>query len=389
MATMIHSTKKHLRLAATMMAAISFLKVLFTGTLLPLPTTRALMRTTNDTVAPADLKFVYLIQGPAYIATPTEDWCTSSKSCDVIWLTFELPSPRAGDVFFPESTWTTGRNKLLDAAVGTGKDYDYYIFQDDDAQLHLDPEWLPNGRKPPPICGKNGSPYACFQWWLIQHKPMIGYVRLWETRDRTVVASINHNFDAIVNAFHRNALGFVLPYDSTFDEESLFFSQVIVATYASIFYNTRRLLFPGVKVGNPLHRPYKKGSLWRTPIQSIAESFRLPWLKEFCKSIPNPEDFTEVVPTGLPEVSTPSNGIIQEPCVLGEELIWTVFNPNNAHVKRSLNFRRNPLVQQYLNTSIICDMHQGELQSANFAEKSACPDLATYSSLPYPVSEQG
>ena len=47
---------------------------------------------------------------------------------DIILLTWKKPSYRNGAIYYPQSTWNEGRNRLLKEAVSRSEAYLYYIF---------------------------------------------------------------------------------------------------------------------------------------------------------------------------------------------------------------------------------------------------------------------
>ena len=74
---------------------------------------------------------VYLIQGQAGLVT-NFDYLTSQEHSDVIFLTYDSKIDQA--IFYPDSTWAEGRNRLLQKALEKGE-YLYYIFLDDDLKF--------------------------------------------------------------------------------------------------------------------------------------------------------------------------------------------------------------------------------------------------------------
>jgi len=72
--------------------------------------------------------FIYLVQGKSELIRNYFHLLGNPNS-EVIFLTYDRPIEEA--IFFPNSTWAQGRNKLLETALSKG-DYLYYIFCDDD-----------------------------------------------------------------------------------------------------------------------------------------------------------------------------------------------------------------------------------------------------------------
>ncbi|NBP57557.1 hypothetical protein EBU71_13675 [bacterium] len=74
-----------------------------------------------------DVSFVYLIQAKGSLPSIYE--CLRSR--DFILLSYKEQT-QDSHIYFPNSTWTTGRNKLREYALNLKKKYDYYIFLDED-----------------------------------------------------------------------------------------------------------------------------------------------------------------------------------------------------------------------------------------------------------------
>ncbi len=96
--------------------------------------------------------FIYLVQGESNLISNYLD-LKKREDADVIYLTYDKKVENA--IYFPNSTWSEGRNKLLKAARLKGE-YLYYIFCDDDIEF------------------RKGS-WDEFERLLILHKPAIGF----------------------------------------------------------------------------------------------------------------------------------------------------------------------------------------------------------------------
>lgn len=72
------------------------------------------------------IRFIYLVQGRA---AEMASFNLLLKDRDFVFLTWDAPLD--GAIFFPKSTWSEGRRKLLSEALSGS--YDYYIFIDGDA----------------------------------------------------------------------------------------------------------------------------------------------------------------------------------------------------------------------------------------------------------------
>ena len=72
---------------------------------------------------------LYLIQGEAS-RVKKYFHLNNRKQADCIFLTYD--EPLEGAIYFPNSTFATGRNRLIEEAKNIDKKYNYYIFLDDD-----------------------------------------------------------------------------------------------------------------------------------------------------------------------------------------------------------------------------------------------------------------
>ena len=186
-------------------------------------------------------------------------------NCDVLVLTYKekcLEPPPAAHIeyiFRTNTTWNTGRNLMLEIGRNRMEKYLYYIFIDDDIKLKTE------------LKGIN-------PWWkvlefLIRIEPAVGVVDYTWNIKKTILAmkklgcEVNKaaieylnapNFDSAFNAFHYQAVDYILPYPTTFDNISWLWS----GSYAKIMCD---LVFPGhtvalskINIVNPQHRPYPR-----------------------------------------------------------------------------------------------------------------------------------
>lgn len=187
-------------------------------------------------------KFLYLVQTDGEL--PSHYSNINHENADVLYLSWKRPRP--GDIYFPNSTWTQGRNKLLEAAKQLQGDYLYYIFLDDDIEF---------------IAGD----WRIFEALLLEYQPCIATPKItfYPTKsDDSVEVQIVYAFDAVFNAFHRDVVAdnVLLPYLEKFDEESWLLSQLVLIHMAGVCYHEKVWQFNHVKVTQIKHRPYPKGS---------------------------------------------------------------------------------------------------------------------------------
>jgi hypothetical protein len=187
-----------------------------------------------------DVRFCYLIQGEA---ESVASLCGSLQtSHEIFALTYDQvlpqePTPRFHHLYFPRSTWAEGRNYLLTIACAT-RDFDYFIFLDDDALLpaHFAEQ---------------------FETLLGEHRPAVAVPLTDE-----VAASGRFNprqavqlpvgFDQVVQAYSRDAVaeGIVVPFVTAFDALSWWYACEINQYLALRFYSKSCLQFNLLRVGN-------------------------------------------------------------------------------------------------------------------------------------------
>ena len=186
--------------------------------------------------ATATKHFVYLIQSakphkdPSNRLVPTGDrdilYLCFMKGCD----TSAVPS---ADVMVKEGTWTDGRNILLEMALARaemqGSGYTYFIFLDEDQVAAI----------------IGSDPWSRFEKWLIQTSPSVGYFSQAFPKS-SGYSTKRFNIDAACNAFHRDTLGTLLPYDTSLDTQGIFFSQYIMNVATAAMFAGRRLGFEPV-----------------------------------------------------------------------------------------------------------------------------------------------
>jgi len=157
----------------------------------------------------------------------------------LLLLTYKQPHDNA--IFLPGSTWTTGRNALLQAVYDKaiqGEVYDYYIFTDDD------------------LIWTRGS-FQEFEDRLEANKPLIAFPHM----GGYAYTSTTFMYDACFNAFHKDVIfkTDLLPYIADFDHMSWWYSQFIVI-YKTLymFSNTEIGSYGDMVVENRDHNPYPR-----------------------------------------------------------------------------------------------------------------------------------
>jgi hypothetical protein len=181
------------------------------------------------------MKFLYLTQ--------TADTIPYQGQLEnLVCLTYKKEVP--GAVYFPNSTWTTGRNKLLEIIkqkAAKGEIYDYYIFVDDDTY------WV------------QGS-WKAFEDRLAKEEPQIGMPYL---QHYTVNYSGKTVFmyDACINAFSKHVIfdTDLLPYDGHLDALSWWYSQYVVIYRTIYMFHPKDVhLYEDLIYDDVAHTPYPR-----------------------------------------------------------------------------------------------------------------------------------
>ncbi|XP_013397894.1 uncharacterized protein LOC106164501 [Lingula anatina] len=214
-------------------------------------------------------RFVYMVQGPSRIGIKGLEETTER---DVFWLTF---GNKSGDIFSASSTAVSGRNALLHYAVSLASQtlnggYLYYIFIDDDIVLSLrndgNVSWKPWDQM------KNNT-FERFEDFLLDLRPAVGYVRFQDNwRQPTNLSrstDLHHDFDECFNAFHKDTLSFLLPYDTHFDYDSWYTGGWIARHHMGMLYHSYRMQCNSLYIDNTKHggrnNRYKAGYDYAKP----------------------------------------------------------------------------------------------------------------------------
>ena len=188
---------------------------------------------------------------------------TTFCQCDVLVLAFKTVCNEASPahvkyVFKPDITWNEGRNVLLEVGRSRSEKYLYYIFIDDDIELTT-------------VLSIN--PWRTFLDFLIDIEPAVGVIDFPENVLRGLYArarlgcgiNINStdyinapNFDSAFNAFHYQAIDYILPYPTEFDKISWWYSGFHSKIRSDIMFPGQTLVHTKINIINPQHRPYPR-----------------------------------------------------------------------------------------------------------------------------------
>ena len=183
--------------------------------------------------------------------------------CDVLVLTFkkecnETSPAHIKYVFKPGTSWNEGRNFLYEVGKNRSEMYLYYIFTDDDIQLTTE---------------LSINPWRTFLDFLLEIEPAVGVVdfpqflklilrgkkRLGCGAD---INSTNYisapNFDSAFNAFHYQAIDYILPYPTQFDKLSWWYSGYYSKVKCDIMFPGQVLVLTKIIAINFQHRSYPR-----------------------------------------------------------------------------------------------------------------------------------
>lgn len=216
-------------------------------------------------------RFVYLIQARAHM--PYD--CLPDPGNDIILLTWGTPSDFPGAIHFPRSSWNEGRNRLLAEALRRGRErgenYLYFIFLDEDVELKEDTELAESLG-----ISLTGNPFRTFESLLLEWEPAVGYARYsWQFTEPDRPVNPGHNFDALFNAFHREAVEILLPYYTGFDAESWLYSQLLISHLCSLIYPFHRMQLNVILARNNSRKGYaQRKRYWGIPSTFLRNSIR-------------------------------------------------------------------------------------------------------------------
>jgi len=182
--------------------------------------------------------FIYLVQGKSELIRNYFHLLDNPNS-EAIFLTYDRPIEEA--IFFPNSTWAQGRNKLLEAALSKG-DYLYYIFCDDDINFI------------------RGS-WDTFEKQLLKYKPAIA-VPINPKTVRTPFKGLQYQSfltnDEQLMAFHKDVVRdfILLPYQEKFDSIYWWAACQIQETLIQNFYYSGAIQFNNICISNDAGENY-------------------------------------------------------------------------------------------------------------------------------------
>ncbi|XP_032224162.1 uncharacterized protein LOC116605550 [Nematostella vectensis] len=215
--------------------------------------------------------FVYLVQTekclPGYITLPEVLGNASSCRCDVIALSFKEicevgPPSHMEYTFAPNTSWASGRNNLY-KRVKARSAYLYYIFLDDDIRMAYNKRATEDMKKITEI--------RSFEHFLLNVEPAVGFVNYrvynqarWQEyvlkhcrrKPRPSSYYAMFHFDPLLNAFHKDAIHHILPYNESYDAQCWWHAQGHIEIALEIKFRGQAIMLPSITVFNPRHRDY-------------------------------------------------------------------------------------------------------------------------------------
>ncbi|XP_032233638.1 uncharacterized protein LOC116615986 [Nematostella vectensis] len=193
-------------------------------------------------------------------------------------------------IFDKNQTWGSGRNLLFQRGLKRRNTYLYYIFLDEDIEF----SFTENVTKRDIY--NSTSPLTSFENFLKGLEPAVGLANFCSRcgrflPDSSYVASsccsprpingilpsvlpVSITFDAAFNAFHRNAVKYLLPYKLNYENTSWWESQKYIILASDVLFRGRVLRYNTVTALNTIHRNYPKQQYnnWKEILMGIKTS---------------------------------------------------------------------------------------------------------------------
>lgn len=187
---------------------------------------------------PLHKKFLYMYQSETY----KQDYIESNFDRDIKCISYQNQHPES--IFLPNSTWTDGRNKMIEYALIKDITYDYVCFMDDDISfIQGNFESCEND-----IMNHNYSIYI---------PQLKGYPY---TKTQNLKKTYTLWFDAICNYFKFDLLrnNKIFPYKNNYDHVSWWCSQLILIFEIALEYPCQVVVSKINSIKNNLSRNYPR-----------------------------------------------------------------------------------------------------------------------------------
>ena len=232
------------------------------------PATSAIPTTIITANGKTAVRFLYLVQTEICLPPDlraNEVLGNGSLDFHVLVLSYRQPCDdrslsHVEYIFDASTTWTTGRNLLFTIAMKRNTTYLYYIFMDDDATVF--------------DLRTNAVAWRAFEGFLQAMEPAIMALDLPGVQDYSErVLQIHKDrgcfmeeleyvtglwYDAMVNAFHYKAVRHLLPYVSTFDQQTWWASQMALIVKTEILFRGQLVLHRYIRCRGSQNRPYPR-----------------------------------------------------------------------------------------------------------------------------------
>lgn len=244
--------------------------------------------------------FIYLVQAeeclPDHLLHPHR--LGSGVNRDVIVLSWKRRCkntssslPHIKYVFRNNTSWGSGRNLLYHLARARRNGYLFYSFMDEDIEFQFTND-IPKEH----IYNKtSASPLQVFENFLRGHEPAVGLTNFCSVcgkilpkgsyvsslccsskpkGDLPLIFPASISFDAGFNAFHRDAIDHILPYNLQYEDTSWWESQKYIILTADLLFRGQVLRYLPVSVTNTKHRPYPKANLknWKEILHRLRDN---------------------------------------------------------------------------------------------------------------------
>jgi hypothetical protein len=225
----------------------------------------------------APKKLLYLVMGmnclPVHMRGERIIGNGSTCNCDVIMFGYKEKCHEAknGNLEHVEyihrngTTWNTGRNYLYEHAMKRKTAYLYYIFVDEDVFMR------PNADSNVNVTSL--GLWRSFENFLVEYEPAVGIAEFCYHKTTRcingqrnkpggsgVYVLLGYLFDACFNAFHHDALSYLLPYNLKQESESWHYSQHYLAMLTEYYFSGSVLIYGNVNIVNGGHGNYPRSS---------------------------------------------------------------------------------------------------------------------------------
>ncbi len=186
--------------------------------------------------------YIYMVQGQADLVKNYMH-LGDRAGVDAVYLTYDREMD--GALYFPNSTWAEGRNRMMEEALGKGKRYEYYIYIDDDVEF------------------KRGG-WDRFEELLMRYRPAVGVPVVMKSEKTPFPLHKYQTFifnDEQMMAFHREVVEdrILLPYQVRFDSVNWWASCEIQQILIQNFYSSNSLQFNEIEIANTERGRYEEG----------------------------------------------------------------------------------------------------------------------------------